>query len=76
MLNEHRIKLEPPNSIKNNPDGGDCKRSENTIVAVPLDSHYYGDDNFDGNDCSPDNGESRLDHWGLCLTSLNSCMSS
>ena len=64
MFNEHMIELEPPNSIKINPDGGDGQSSEDTIVATPLDSHYCDNDNFDGKDCNPDNGESRLDPNG------------
>ncbi|KAM7528647.1 hypothetical protein LguiB_032057 [Lonicera macranthoides] len=52
--------LEPPNSIKNNIDGGDGQSSEDTIIAVPLDSY------FNGIDCNLDNGESRLDPNGRC----------
>ncbi|KAM7474430.1 hypothetical protein LguiB_021673 [Lonicera macranthoides] len=64
MFNEHMIKLNPPNSIKINPNGGDGQCSEDTIVAVPLDSRYFGNENFDGNDCNLDNGESRIDSNG------------
>ncbi|KAM7498251.1 hypothetical protein LguiA_022665 [Lonicera macranthoides] len=52
--------LEPPNSIKNNIDGGDGQSSEDTIIAVPLDSY------FNGIDCNFDNGESRLDPNDRC----------
>ncbi|KAM7511067.1 hypothetical protein LguiB_009942 [Lonicera macranthoides] len=36
--------LEPPNSIKNNIDSGDGQSSEDTIIAVPLDSYFNGID--------------------------------
>ncbi|KAM7522134.1 hypothetical protein LguiA_012036 [Lonicera macranthoides] len=52
--------LTAPNSIKNNIDGGDGQSSEDTIIAVPLDSY------FNGIDYNLDNGESRLDPNGRC----------
>ncbi|KAM7476610.1 hypothetical protein LguiB_023853 [Lonicera macranthoides] len=52
--------LEPSNSIKNNIDDGDGQSSEDTIIAVPLDSY------FNSIDCNLDNGESRLNPNGRC----------
>ncbi|KAM7478992.1 hypothetical protein LguiA_027205 [Lonicera macranthoides] len=41
-FNEHIIELVPSNSIKNNIDGGDGQSSEDTIIALPLDSYFNG----------------------------------
>ncbi|KAM7466939.1 hypothetical protein LguiB_014501 [Lonicera macranthoides] len=60
VFNEHIVELEPLNSIQNNFDGYDRQSSNDTIIAVPLDSHYNDDDNPDRGECNPHNGEQHL----------------
>ncbi|KAM7518443.1 hypothetical protein LguiB_017405 [Lonicera macranthoides] len=52
--------LEPFNSIQNNLDDCDRQSSDDTIIALPLDSHYNGDDNPDRGECNPHSGEQHL----------------
>ncbi|KAM7481788.1 hypothetical protein LguiB_006371 [Lonicera macranthoides] len=60
VFNEHVVKLEPPNSIKNNLDSSDRQSSEDAIIAMPLNSHYDSDANSDSSECNLHNGEQHL----------------
>ncbi|KAM7478469.1 hypothetical protein LguiA_026682 [Lonicera macranthoides] len=60
VFNEHVVKLEPPNSIKNNLDSSDRQSSEDAIIAMPLNSHYNSDANSDSSECNLHSGEQHL----------------
>ncbi|KAM7489107.1 hypothetical protein LguiB_026591 [Lonicera macranthoides] len=76
VFNEQMVELEPLNSIQNNLDDCDYQNSDDIIIALPLNSHYNGDDNPDRGECNPHSGAQHLVASNPTLNSIKSNVNS